>query len=426
MGSRRSTSDPPAPTGVLDRLHAAAELALKDRALAATSEGVTISDIRLPDGPIIYANAGFERMTGYTQAEILGRNHRLLQGPATDPATVEKLRSAVNARQPCQVEILNYRKDGTAFWNLLSITPVRDPAGEVTHFIGVQSDISRLKEAELALRHAKHELEVANRRMARDLEVGARIQRSLLPSHLPEVAGAHLAWIFRPSQELAGDTLNVLQLDRRHLGLYVLDVSGHGLPAALLSVTLTHWLSPTPGQSCLFVRQEGGGHRVASPRQVAEHLNRRFPMDPETGQYFTLLYGVLDTRSWEIRFVCAGHPPPAYLPDDGPPRLLAAPGFPVGVVDSPEYAETRVRLAAGDRLCFYTDGATEATDAAGEDFGPERLLASLGESRHLPLAAGLERLVERLEAWCPEGRPQDDVSLVALEVAAEEAPTAPR
>ncbi|MDX1740977.1 MAG: PAS domain-containing protein, partial [Rhodothermales bacterium] len=157
------------------------QLLLKDRALAAAAEGITISDPRLPDNPLIYANEGFERLTGYAVSEVIGRNCRFLQGPDTSPETVDVIREAIRADEACTVQILNYRKDGSPFWNRLSITPVRDTSGVVTNHIGIQSDISAQKEAEEALQKAKKELETANAHMRQDLEAAARIQRALLP-----------------------------------------------------------------------------------------------------------------------------------------------------------------------------------------------------------------------------------------------------
>ena len=115
-----------APAKRLDRERARAQLELKDRALAASAEGITIADASLPDNPLIYANAGFERLTGYSVADVLGRNCRFLQGPGTDPATVDTLRTAIREKREVTVQLLNYRKDGTPFWNRLSITPVQD------------------------------------------------------------------------------------------------------------------------------------------------------------------------------------------------------------------------------------------------------------------------------------------------------------
>ena len=112
-------------------------LALKDRALDVAAEGVTIADARRPDRPLIYANEGFERMTGYAAADVMGRNCRFLQGPDTDKAAMAEIRSALAENRECVVEILNYRKDGTTFWNRLSITPVSDDEWQaVLHRLG--------------------------------------------------------------------------------------------------------------------------------------------------------------------------------------------------------------------------------------------------------------------------------------------------
>ena len=213
------------------------ELAIKDRALAAAAEGITISDARLPDNPLVYINAGFERLTGYSAQSMLGKNCRFLQGPHSDPGARNEIRRALEENRECTVEILNYRKDGTPFWNRLSITPVRDYSGQVTHHIGIQSDITARKAAEEKLLWANEKLEEANLRMKRDLEMAARIQQSLLPPAEFNVPGVSLSWIVKPCDELAGDTLNVFKLDKDHLGLYMIDVSGHGVSSSLLSFT---------------------------------------------------------------------------------------------------------------------------------------------------------------------------------------------
>ena len=122
--------------------------------MESTAEGVVISDCTQPDMPIIYVNNAFTVMTGYAYDEVVGKNCRFLQGADTDSAAAQDIRKAIQAQQPCTVEILNYRKDGTPFWNNLSITPVRDDDGRTTHFIGIQTDITRRREAEDALRGA--------------------------------------------------------------------------------------------------------------------------------------------------------------------------------------------------------------------------------------------------------------------------------
>jgi PAS domain S-box-containing protein len=111
-------------------------------------EGITISDARQPDNPLIYVNKGFLKMTGLTPAEIIGKNCRFLQGKAAQQDAVSAIREAVRQQTGIQTEIINYRKDGTPFHNKLSITPVFDNEQNITHFIGIQEDVTALKEKE--------------------------------------------------------------------------------------------------------------------------------------------------------------------------------------------------------------------------------------------------------------------------------------
>ena len=124
---------------------------LYERALAATSCGIVISDACQADNPIIYCNQAFLEITGYSRNEVIGRNCRFLQGQETDPQAIEEIRQSVRKGQECQVVLKNYRKDGTPFWNDLTISPVRDASGRLTHFIGVQTDITKRKQAEETL-----------------------------------------------------------------------------------------------------------------------------------------------------------------------------------------------------------------------------------------------------------------------------------
>ena len=140
---------------ITDRKRAEEMLWLYDRAMAATSTGVTIFDATNPEHPIIYCNPAFESMTGYRRQEILGKNCRFLYGSDTDVAAVEIIRQALQTESECKVILKNYRKDGTAFWNCFSISPVRDRTGKLTHFIGVQRDITDRKKAEEALQNSE-------------------------------------------------------------------------------------------------------------------------------------------------------------------------------------------------------------------------------------------------------------------------------
>lgn len=393
------------------------ELAFKDRALAAAAEGITISDARLPDNPLIYVNAGFERLTGYSAQSILGKNCRFLQGSHTDSTARNEIRQALEEKRECTVEILNYRKDGTPFWNRLSITPVHDVSGQVTHYIGIQSDVTARKTAEEELIRANQKLEEANQRMKRDLEIAARIQQSLLPPLELTVPGVSLAWILKPCDELAGDTLNVLKLDRDHLGLYMIDVSGHGVGSSLLSFTLNRWMSPVSDHSSLFSDKAKGPKRqqLVSPAQIAEKLNQQFPMDPETAQYFTFFYGILNLKTGLLRYVNAGHPNPIHLPFGSEPALLPSTGCPIGLLQKTKFEDHAVTMRAKDRLVLYTDGLIEAFNPQEEEFGLGQLLENVSNTRGLALNESLEILAKCAADWHGSSRQRDDISLLAFD-----------
>jgi two-component system, cell cycle sensor histidine kinase and response regulator CckA len=140
---------------VTSRRHSEEALLLRDRAIRAATQGLLITDPSQPDNPIVYVSPGFERITGYRSEEVLGRNCRFLQGKDTDPAAVIRLRGAIEAGVACSVELLNHGKDGHPFWNELSISPVRDEAGRLTHFVGVQTDVTARRSLEDQFRQAQ-------------------------------------------------------------------------------------------------------------------------------------------------------------------------------------------------------------------------------------------------------------------------------
>ncbi len=136
-----------------------AALYLRDQAIAASRVGIVIADARLPDMPLIYVNPAFEQMSGYSATEVLGLNCRFLQGPEKNQAARHELRHAIKERRHCTVTLRNFRKDGTLFWNELTISPVFDEAGELTHFVGIQANVTQRIQAEKALLVEKNKSE---------------------------------------------------------------------------------------------------------------------------------------------------------------------------------------------------------------------------------------------------------------------------
>jgi sigma-B regulation protein RsbU (phosphoserine phosphatase) len=273
-------------------------------------------------------------------------------------------------------------------------------------------------QTQLSLKRAKQALETAHARMQTDLQAAAKVQRALMPRSLPAVDGARFAWRFQPCNELAGDILDIVQLDESSVGLYLLDVSGHGVQAALLSVTLSRVLSHMAEGSVLRQEAQDGGQRshLLRPAEVAEQLNRRFPMDATTRQYFTFLYGILDLKTRRFDHASAGHPGPLHLRRGGEATVLDGSGFAIGWFPDVRYDEQSTSLSPGDRLYFYSDGVIEAGNAAGELFDRSRLIDTLRQTHSASLEDSLDTLLNEVGSWCGEAGPEDDISVVGIEI----------
>jgi len=292
----------------------------------------------------------------------------------------------------------------------------------------------KLRRLQIELEQANAHLAKANGRMSRDLKAAAKIQETFLPRQAPRVPGMEFAWIYRPCDELAGDGLNIVPFGDGRVGLYILDVSGHGVASALLSVTMSRLLSPPAEPSSILVRDGDGGAGSGDPRpttggprpttiditppaEVAARLNRLFPFDSATEQLTTMVYGILDAATGDFRYISAGHPGPVHLPfgPGAPGVILESLGFPIGLADE-AYEERSVRLNAGDRLYLYSDGVPEAMDAAGKQFGTARLIEAIGQGRSVSLQESVDLLVGEIARWHGSETPQDDISILAVEV----------
>lgn len=275
-------------------------------------------------------------------------------------------------------------------------------------------------EATLAARNAR--LSEALRQIEQDLEVAARIQQSVLPAHQQRYRDYFSDWLFLPSAWVSGDIFNVFPLDN-HLGFYCVDVSGHGVGAAMMSLAVARqFLHGRAVERFLFTDDD----EVSSPAEVVRILNGRFCSDEvEIVSYFTMIYGVIDLDTGEGKLCQAGHPTPFIVSPDGEVRAVGSGGAPVGLMPDLSWTDVDFTLAAGERLCLFSDGITECENLAGEQFGPQRLQEALRHGAALGLNDLLAQFARHLIHWrSGENQEQptmaDDVSLLVIERKGEE------
>ncbi len=158
---------------------------LLDRAVAASSNGIVITDPKLPDDPIVYVNPAFERISGYTAEEAGGKNCRFLQGDDRDQPALDELRGALKEERECRVVLKNYRKDGTPFWNELYVSPLQDEEGKLTNFVGIQNDITHRRRTE-----EERDLLLVKEQLARAEAVEARRRLALLAAAGPALSAS--------------------------------------------------------------------------------------------------------------------------------------------------------------------------------------------------------------------------------------------
>lgn len=257
-----------------------------------------------------------------------------------------------------------------------------------------------------------------NQRMNRDLHAAAKMQKSLLPNESLDCPEVSIAWDYTPCEELAGDFLNYAKLDENTLGLYVVDVSGHGAASALLAVAIGRVLTSVVSATSLLVRIDPftGKRAVTPPTTVVGELNKRFPMDSQGGLHFTILYGLLDLRTKLFRYACGGHPQPVHQPKDQPAKFAPGDGLAVGWVDDIEFDEFTLQLETGDRLLLYSDGVPEAMDSHLEQLTNERMLQELDASRDLSVEEQVAHIRAVVDRWCQPKGPLDDVSILSIEI----------
>jgi phosphoserine phosphatase RsbU/P len=265
-----------------------------------------------------------------------------------------------------------------------------------------------------------YQISSANEKMKDDLVAASKIQKSMLPQNLPENKHVKIDFEIIPCEEVGGDMLNVFQLDDNHMGIWVFDVAGHGVAAAMYAVMLGRFLSHSNYGTSQIKRVTNIApyYELVSPSDVVSYLNKQFCIDNKDKDsiFTTLIYGILDTERNVFSYVNAGHPKPLLMRENDCVIIPCEGNLPIGIMENTEYTLNETHLIAGDKLFFYTDGIFESMDSSNTPFGMKRMISFLETQKQIPMSQSLKSLVESVIEWGKDSIKKDDITMLGIEI----------
>jgi phosphoserine phosphatase RsbU/P len=289
----------------------------------------------------------------------------------------------------------------------------------VDEFMGKPVDkttlLARIKIAERLLQHEELLVEKnrvlleAQRTIEQDLMDAARAQRLILPPAKVDLPRCSFYSTFVPSSYVSGDMFATFALPGGMTGFYAIDVSGHGVRAALLSVAIGHLLTAE-----YFERHSFTPDGMPDPASLSQALNQRF-CDAESDQYFTMFCGIIDHEAELLHFCQAAYPSPIVVSSSQPPRSVGTGGFPVGMFDTAVFVSETAPLGLGDTMVLFSDGAPEAEDADRQPFGEERLTQTIAAAREADIPSIPAAIVRALTRWRGRETLEDDLSVLVCQ-----------
>jgi len=253
---------------------------------------------------------------------------------------------------------------------------------------------------QIEMGHKLRETQIVNKEQERELVEARTIQRRLLPSEIPQIQSCRIAGAWRPARTVSGDYFDVLKFSDNKAALCIADVSGKGMPAALLMSNV---------QAAVHAFASEG----VSPSELCGKVNRVVSSSTGEDKFITFFYGVVDAERNKLVYTNAGHDAAILLRRDGSLVRLEPGGAVLGPFPNWSYKHEEIDLRAGDRLLLFTDGVTELRSPTGDEFGEERLIELLTENAELDADSLRDRIVQTLTSFSG-GEFQDDATLLLL------------
>lgn len=389
---------------VSGRKHAQEAMREREARLRAILDGAA-------DGIITVDQHGRIESLNSAAASIFGYSLHELEGRVMEDIAPGALQSRHAPGLGPVREVAGWRKDGRRFPMELSVAMVDLPSKPLRTCI--VRDITPRRKAEEAQRQFTRRLAQQQADMERDLKAAAEIQKSLLPKDLPPDPRFTARWLFEPSATIGGDIFNILWLDENRIAVYMLDVSGHGVPSALVAAAAAQALQ----FHSLSVGWAAHSSSGPAPDRVLTALDMEFPLE-RFDQYFSLAYFTVDLDRMELSYCNGGHPPPLLVRAPGGTgggvEELREGGTVIGLAGLLPFQAGQAALNPGDTLVLYTDGLTEFENASGKRFGMARLRKWLDATAGLPADARMDALRKALESFGGKATPQDDLTVLVI------------
>jgi sigma-B regulation protein RsbU (phosphoserine phosphatase) len=245
-------------------------------------------------------------------------------------------------------------------------------------------------------------------RLDEELRLAARLQQDFLPKTLPQVGQVYFHTLFRPAGYVSGDLYDVMRLDEAHVGFYMADAVGHGMPAALLTMFI---------KNALVTKQiSAQGYRLLDPSEALGKLNGSLvDQQLQHATFATAFYGMINTQTLVCRFSAAGHPPPLLIRGDGSLVNCHAQGALLGIFPGETYTDAQMQLRSGDRMFIYTDGI-EVAFADDQVLDTQQWRVELHRRREMATEPLLRELADNLDREHGSLAPKDDLTMIVLEV----------
>jgi sigma-B regulation protein RsbU (phosphoserine phosphatase) len=372
------------------------KLRTQSTAMQAAANGIVITSI---DGAIQWVNAAFSELTGYSSEEVIGRNPRILNSGKHDKAFFKGLWDTILSGHSWHDEIINKRKNGELYFEEQTITPVFGEDNQITSFVGIKQDITERIEMEAIVLKAK-------KRMEKELNVAKEIQMSMLPLIFPAFPKRKELDLFAsliPAREVGGDFYDFYFIDESHFCFVVGDVSGKGVPAALMMAV----------SKTLLKSRAANDKSTAS---ILTHVNNEIARDNEANMFITIFIAILDTVTGELVYSNAGHNP-SYLLSPSENKLTQLTdlhGPVVGALPELTYTESNTRLSKSDSIFVYTDGVTEAFNIHNELFSDSRLEEFLSSRISVKPDGLVKGIIDDVKQFEKGQEQTDDITVLAM------------